>query len=176
MTYHRKLSLEPQNYTQRYSGCNYCHCRRGPCDENFRTIILNTEDIGFTEVHVCTGFYDTSNGTQALAPSLAEVGAFELSRYGMLVRSYQREPCKARCHVGDCRRNPSMHKAQLLLVFGAELDLGHNMSRLDEREHAADVLHELLTLQVINDRLPEVGVLKGEFHVPKLARFNVNYT
>ncbi len=120
-------------------------------------------------MHVRTGFYDTSNRTEPLAPSLAEIGAFELSRDGMLVRANQCEPRKAGGDVGDRCRDSTVHQTQLLLVFGAEFDLGFYMSWLDEREHAADVLHELLALEVAQDGLAEVGVLGSEFHATKIV-------
>lgn len=154
------------------------HCHRRGCtrDEYLGTILLDAEDVCLAEVHGCTGFYDTSDCTQALAPSLAEVRAFKLSRHGVLLWSHQGEPCKAGSNVGDGSSNPTMDKAQLLLMLGSELNLGLHMSWLDEREHAADVLHEFLTFEVTQDRFAEVWVLDDEFHSAKLARAIVNYT
>jgi ATP-dependent Clp protease ATP-binding subunit ClpB len=87
----------------------------------------------------------------------------------MLVWRNKGKPRKASGNVGDGCRNAAMNQPELLLMLGAELDLGNHMSRLDEREHAADVLHELLTLKVAQDGITEMRVFSGEFHAAKIV-------
>lgn len=115
-------------------------------------------------MHGPSRLHHPANGSQSASPALGEIADLDLCGHRMLVRTNQGEAGEPRRHVGNGGGHTSMHEADLLLVEGGKVDLCLDVARLDHGERAADVLHELLALEVTKDRLFEIRVPRGELH------------
>ncbi len=121
-------------------------------------------------MHGASGFYHPSDSAEALADGFLEVADLDLGGHRVFVLPYQREAGKAGGNIGNGGRYAAMDEADLLLVYLGQVDHGFHVAGLDHGELAADVFHELLTVQMVPDDLSESRCFRDEFHGAKIPR------
>jgi hypothetical protein len=124
------------------------HCGCSASNVRNRAVNIVTIDVSFAEMETTTSLDHPSHGAKRSAKPLRKVGDLDLGSYGVLMGCNKREGGKSSRNVSNRCGYTAMHKPQLLLVDRVKWYLGYHMARLDGRQHAADVMHEPLTLKV----------------------------